>query len=104
MSLADAIWLLPVLAGVAIALFLPSRLLALMLGLVLLIVAVFLLGYSLGNYESCESGQPCATGERALEVVIPVAFLGGSALFVAGITRYLWSWWGAWQSWRRRQA
>jgi hypothetical protein len=92
-----------VLAGLAVAAVLPSRLLALLLGPLVLLIGVVLLDYSLGYYESCEAGQPCATAERVLEVIIPVAFLGGSAMYVAALARYLRFWSRSRRTLRRRQ-
>lgn len=52
MSVTDVVWVLPALAGVAIAVLLPSRLLALLLGPALMIVFVYTAGWSLSNPES----------------------------------------------------
>jgi hypothetical protein len=92
LSITDVVWLLPALAGVAIAILLPSRLLALMLGPALMIVFVYTLGWSLSNHE-CEAGQSCTTAERVLELVNPMLLTLAPALFVAAPARYLWFWW-----------
>ena len=94
MSLTDALWIfLPALAGVVIGTKLPSRVAALMLGPAVLLVAFVLFVYALGTYENCEAGQPCPTGERVIDIVNPILFWGGSALFVVGLVRYVWFWW-----------
>jgi hypothetical protein len=101
LSITDVVWLLPALAGVAIAILLPSRLLALMLGPALMIVFVYTLGWSLSNHE-CEAGQSCTTAERVLELVNPMLLTLAPALFVAALARYLWFWWRSWRAWHHQ--
>jgi hypothetical protein len=64
LSVTDVVWVLLALAGVAIAVLLPSRLRALLLGPALMIVLVYTFGWSLSHPE-CEVGQSCPTVERA---------------------------------------
>jgi hypothetical protein len=102
LSVTDVVWVLPALAGVAIAVLLPSRLLALLLGPALMIVFVYTAGWSLSNPE-CEVGQSCSNFEHVLELVNPVLLILTPTLFVAALARYLRFWWRSWRAWHHRQ-
>jgi hypothetical protein len=102
----DVVWLLPVLAGVALGLLLRSSAIALLLGFVLVVVSFFLFGYSIDHYENgdCQSGAPCPTGEHVIEYLEPACFLAGSALVLVAFARTLRNYWCGLRAWRRGRA
>jgi hypothetical protein len=94
MSVADVVvWVLPPLAGVALGLRMRSTTLALLLGLALVITSFVLFGYSMDHYSNndCQPGEPCTTGERVIDVVNPIFFFFGSALFLVALVRSVWN-------------
>ena len=107
MSLADVLWVLPVLVGVALGWLMRSRsVLALLLGAALVRVSFVLFGYSIDHYENgdCQARAPCPTGEHVIEFVEPGAFLIGAPLIIVSFGATVWNYFSALRKWRRRRA
>lgn len=106
MSLADTLWLLPALAGLALGIRLRWPAMSLLLGLALFVISLMLFGYSLDHYENgdCQAGAPCPTGEHVIEYAIPIAFLAGCALVLGGFSRTVWNYLSRRRQWRSRGA
>jgi hypothetical protein len=102
----DIVWVLPLLAGVALALLLRSTVLALLLGFLVVVTSFILWGYSIDHYSNndCQPGEPCPTGEQVIDVLGPVFFLGGSALVLVSLGRTVWNYVSALRAWRRGHA
>ena len=88
MSVADVVWILLALAGVAVGLLMRSSPLAAALGLLMVVASFILFGYS-WNYENndCQPGEPCPTGLRVIRVLNAVFVPFGSTLFIVGLAR-----------------
>src|ERR687887_112595 len=106
-SLADVLWVLPVLVGLALGWSMRSRsVLALLLGAALVVVSFVLFGYSIDHYENgdCQGGAPCPTGEHIIEFVEPGAFLIGAPLIIVSFGATVWNYLSALRRWRSRRA
>jgi hypothetical protein len=86
MSLADTLWLLPALGGLALGARLRWTAVSLLLGLAFVVLSVMLFGYSLDHYDNgdCQAGAPCPTGEHVIEYAWPIAFVLGCTLVLGG--------------------
>jgi hypothetical protein len=104
-SVIDAVWVLPLLAGVALALLLRSSVLALLLGFLVVVTSFILWGYSIDHYSNndCQTGEPCPTGEQVIGVLDPVFFLGGSALVLVSFGRTVRNYVSGLRAWPRRR-
>jgi len=107
MSVADVLWILPALVGVALGWLMRSRpVLGLMLGAGLIVVSFILFGYSMDHYENgdCETGAPCPTGEHVIEYVEPISFLIGVPLVIVSFGATVGNYVSALRRWHRRGA
>jgi hypothetical protein len=88
MSVADVVWILSAVAGVAVGLLIRSSPLAAAIGLLMVAASLILFGYS-WNYENndCQPGEPCPTGLSVIRVVNAVFVPFGPTLFIVGLAR-----------------
>jgi hypothetical protein len=106
MSLADTLWLMAALGGLALGAWLRWTAMSLLLGFAFFVLSVVLFGYSLDHYENgdCQAGAPCPTGEHVIEYVVPIAFVFGCTLVLGGFSRTVWNYVSQRNEWRGRRA
>jgi hypothetical protein len=97
MSVTDLVWLLELLAalalGAAAGLLMRSSVLGVVLGFALVVIGVILWGYSMEHYpnNACQTGEPCPTGDRVIRHVNAVFLGGGAILLLVAWLRTVWT-------------
>jgi hypothetical protein len=97
MSVTDLVWLLELLAavalGVAVGVRMRPSVLGVVLGFALVVIAVILWGYSMEHYSNnaCQTGEPCPTGDRVIRHINAVFLNGGATLLLVAWLRTVWT-------------
>jgi hypothetical protein len=91
MSVADVVWILSAVAGVAVGLLIRSSPIGAVLGLAMVVAGFVLWGYS-WNYDNndCQPGEPCPAGLHVIRAANAVLIPFGPTLFIVSFARMLW--------------